>query len=139
MAIRVNYSMAVGGDGGAGIVRPLLRPGGRLAESPPYAADEIRAALAWTRRAADREHSFAETLVQRMPAVFAALNDGRIDRAKAWIFTDHCAELPTDQAAAACARIEDLAKAAKRAGHPGRVGHLRADLYLGLLAVAGNR
>ncbi len=27
----------------------------------------------------------------------------------------------------ACARIEDLAKAAKRAGHPGRVGHLRAD------------
>ena len=26
----------------------------------------------------------------------------------------------------ACARIEDLAKAAKRAGHPGRVGHLRA-------------
>ena len=34
--------------------------------------------------------------------------------------------LPTDQAAMACARIEDLAKAAKRAGHPGRVGHLRA-------------
>ncbi len=175
----------------------------RLAEAPLYAADEIRAALAWTRRAADREHYFAETLVQRMPAVFAALDTGRIDRAKAWIFTDFCAELtaehtevvcqrllphagrlttgelaarikkiaialdpdwaarryatavrernvvgymnddgtatvtgshlPTDQAAAACARIEDLAKAAKRAGHPGRVGHLRADLYLGLL------
>jgi hypothetical protein len=40
---------------------------------------------------------------------------------------------PPNQAAAACARIEDLARAAKRAGHPGRVGTLRADLYLGLL------
>ncbi len=188
-----------------GLCDPEARPGevARLAEAPPYAADEIRAALAWTRRAADREHCFAETLVQQMPAVFAALDTGRIDRAKAWIFTDYCAELtaqhteavcqrllphasrlttgelaarikkiaialdpdwaarryacavrernvvgylnddgtatvtgsqlPTDQAAAACARIEDLAKAAKRAGHPGRVGHLRADLYLGLL------
>ncbi|MGH8920738.1 MAG: HNH endonuclease signature motif containing protein, partial [Actinomycetes bacterium] len=36
--------------------------------------------------------------------------------------------LPADQAAAACARIEELAKAAKRAGHP-----LRADIYIGLL------
>ncbi len=175
----------------------------RVAEAPLYAADEIRAALAWTRRAAAREHDFAETLVLRMPEVFVALDTGRIDRSKAWIFADFCAELtaehtevvcqrllphasrlttgelaarlkkialaldpewaarryasavrernvvgylnddgtatvtgshlPTDQAAAACARIEDLAKAAKRAGHPGRVGNLRADLYLGLL------
>jgi len=49
----------------------------RLPESPPYAADEIRAALAWTRRAADREHGFAETLVLRMPAVFIALDTGQ--------------------------------------------------------------
>ncbi len=41
--------------------------------------------------------------------------------------------LPADQAAAACARIEDLAKAAKRAGHPERIGPLRASIYLGLL------
>jgi hypothetical protein len=41
--------------------------------------------------------------------------------------------LPADQAAAACARIEDLAKAAKRVGHPGRIGSLRADIYVGLL------
>src|SRR5262249_19611720 len=60
----------------------------RLAESPPYAADEIRAALAWTRRAADRELDFAETLVLRLPAVFTALETGRIDRRKAWVFTD---------------------------------------------------
>jgi hypothetical protein len=41
--------------------------------------------------------------------------------------------LPADQAASACARIEELARAAKRAGHPGRIGPLRADIYLGLL------
>jgi hypothetical protein len=34
----------------------------RLVESPPYAADEIRAALAWTRRAADRELDFGNPL-----------------------------------------------------------------------------
>lgn len=41
--------------------------------------------------------------------------------------------LPAEQAAVACARIEDLAKAAKRAGYRGRIGPLRADIYLGLL------
>ncbi|MGH3692496.1 MAG: DUF222 domain-containing protein [Pseudonocardiaceae bacterium] len=175
----------------------------RLVESPPYAADEIRAALAWTRRAADRELGFAETLVLRMPAVFTALEAGRIDRSKAWVFTDLCADLtleqaevvctrllphaerlttgelaarikklaigldpewaarryasavrernvigfldldgtatvtgtglPVEQAASACAHVEELARATKRAGHPGRIGPLRADIYLGLL------
>jgi Domain of unknown function (DUF222) len=175
----------------------------RLTESPPYAGDEIRAALAWTRRAADRELDFAETLVLRMPAVFTALETGRIDRNKAWVFADLCAELtreqaqvvcarllphagrlttgelaarikklaialdpqwaarryatavrernvigyldpdgtatvtgtglPVEQAASACARVEELARAAKRAGHPGRIGPLRTDIYLGLL------
>lgn len=65
-------------DAGAGEVA-------RLPESPPYAADEIRAALAWTRGAAGREHGFAETLVLRMPAVFTALDTGRICRSKAWV------------------------------------------------------
>ncbi|MGH3999069.1 MAG: DUF222 domain-containing protein [Pseudonocardiaceae bacterium] len=175
----------------------------RLAESPPYAADEIRAALAWTRRAADRELGFAETLMLRMPAVFTALETGRIDRNKARVFADLCADLtpeqvqtvgtrllpgagelttgelaarikklaialdpdwaarryasavrernvigylnedgtatvtgsglPADQAASACAHVEELARAAKRAGHPSRIGPLRADIYLGLL------
>ncbi|MGH3803352.1 MAG: hypothetical protein ACRDTD_25130 [Pseudonocardiaceae bacterium] len=41
--------------------------------------------------------------------------------------------LPVDEAAAACAHVEELARAAKRAGHPGRIGPLRADIYLGLL------
>ena len=50
----------------------------RPPESPCYAADEIRAALAWTRSAADRELGFAETLVLRMPAVLATLEAGRM-------------------------------------------------------------
>jgi hypothetical protein len=41
--------------------------------------------------------------------------------------------LPADQAEAACARIQQLAAAAKRAGHPGLIGQIRCDLYLGLL------
>ncbi len=41
--------------------------------------------------------------------------------------------LPVDRVAGATARIEALAKAAKRAGHPAPVDHLRADLYLGML------
>ena len=175
----------------------------RLTEAPEYAADEIRAALAWTRNAAYREFHFAQELRGRLPAVFTALDTGVICRSKAWLFTELCApltdeqtevvcerllpqagrlttgelaarikelaialdpewaarryatavrerdvigyldedgiatvtgrRLPADQAATACARIEDLARAAKRAGHPGRIGHLRADIYLGLL------
>jgi hypothetical protein len=167
------------------------------------AADEIRAALAWTRNAAYREYHFAQALLGRLPAVFTALDAGAICRSKAWLFTELCAglteeqaqmvaerllpqagrlttgelaarikklaialdpewaarryatavrdrdvigyldedgtatvtgrRLPAEQAATACARIEDLAKAAKRAGYPGRIGPLRADIYLGLL------
>ncbi|GAA5153834.1 hypothetical protein GCM10023321_24710 [Pseudonocardia eucalypti] len=41
--------------------------------------------------------------------------------------------LPPDEAAAATERIAALARAAKRAGHPGRIDQLRADIYLRLL------
>ena len=85
-------------DAGAGEVA-------RLSASPPYAADEIRAALAWTRNAADRELSFAETLVGRMPAVFAALESGRICRSKAWVFADLCTDLTAEQIDVVCARL----------------------------------
>ncbi|MGH3913741.1 MAG: DUF222 domain-containing protein [Pseudonocardiaceae bacterium] len=183
------------------VIRRPEPPGGT--ESLLPAADEIRAALAWTRNAAYREYRFAQSLAGRLPAVFTALDDGVICRSKAWLFSELCAQLtdeqaqvvcarllpqagrlttgelaarikklaialdpewaarryagavrdrdvigyldeegtatvsgrrlPTDQAAAACARIEELARAAKRAGYPGRIGPLRADVYLGLL------
>jgi hypothetical protein len=41
--------------------------------------------------------------------------------------------LPPDQVATASQRIHQLALQAKRAGHPGRLDQIKADLYLGLL------
>lgn len=41
-------------------------------ESLVSAADEIRAALAWTRNAAYREYHFARSLLRRLPTVFTA-------------------------------------------------------------------
>jgi hypothetical protein len=41
--------------------------------------------------------------------------------------------LPADEAGVACARVDRLAEAVKRAGHPGRLGQIAADVYLGLL------
>jgi hypothetical protein len=41
--------------------------------------------------------------------------------------------LPADQAALACARVNALAQAAKRAGAHAPIDHLRAELFLGLL------
>ena len=41
--------------------------------------------------------------------------------------------LPADQAATACARVDALAAAAKRAGVPARTDELRVELFLGLL------
>lgn len=41
--------------------------------------------------------------------------------------------LPAEHAAAACARVDSLADAAKRAGAGAKIDHLRAELFLGLL------
>ena len=41
--------------------------------------------------------------------------------------------LPADEAAAACARVDALADSAKRAGAAAKIDHLRVELFLGLL------
>ena len=41
--------------------------------------------------------------------------------------------LPAEEASAACARVDRLAEATKRAGHRSRVGQIAADVFLGLL------
>ena len=41
--------------------------------------------------------------------------------------------LPADQVASACDRLDAIAWHLKRAGHPSRLDHIRADIYLGLL------
>lgn len=70
-----------------------------------HAADEIRAALAWTRRAADRETDLAYTLVRHLPDVQRALAEGHIDRAKAWVFTQHLADLTPAQITLVCRSV----------------------------------
>ncbi|MCE3556335.1 hypothetical protein LWC33_33445, partial [Pseudonocardia sp. RS11V-5] len=57
-------------------------------------ADEIRAALAWTRRAADGRTDEAVALVVELPAVWAALERGQIDWPKAAVFLRHLVGLP---------------------------------------------
>jgi hypothetical protein len=54
---------------------------------------ELRAALTWTRRRAESELDFAGDLLVRLPGVFRALSDGRIDRAKAKVIVDTTAHL----------------------------------------------
>ena len=167
-----------------------------------FAAHETRAALRWTRNAAEAEHGLSEAVVA-VPELFAAWDAGAIDRQRVVVFdryltglTDEqvtavCARavprapglttgqlqalmrrlvievdpdaaarwyrcgvrertvraylasdgtvtmsatgLPPDEAEAACQRVEALASRVKRAGHPGRVGQIRTDVYLGLL------
>ncbi|MGQ0630395.1 MAG: DUF222 domain-containing protein, partial [Sporichthyaceae bacterium] len=41
-------------------------------------------------------------------------------------------QLPVERVAAACRRIDNLAKAAKAGGDPRRIDHLRADLFCGM-------
>ena len=41
-------------------------------------------------------------------------------------------DLPVDQVAAATARLDRLAKAAKQAGHPDPIDHVRSYLFLGM-------
>ena len=175
----------------------------RLDAVGPWASGEIAAALTLTGVAADRELSFADGVVTRLPAVFHALCAGAIDRSKAWLFADHLADLParqiaaicaallpaastlttgqlrarlvrmlhdidpdharrryhravreravvgylapdgtititatglpTDEAAVACARLDALAHTIQRSGHPGLLGQIQTDLFLGML------
>ena len=74
----------------------------RLDRPVPHAADEVRAALAWSRRAADRECDLAEQLVHDLPPVYAAFLAGDIDRSKVWAFADHLAGLTQAQIATVC-------------------------------------
>ena len=175
----------------------------RLAEPDEFSADETRAALVWSRRAAESRFWLAYDLLTRLPAVHAALAAGVIDEPRARALSEWTADLtdeqarlicqrllpeapglvtgrlieriktlaiaidphwarrrydsalagrklvgyrnsdgsanlsgynlPLGQAAAAAAHIDALAKAAKHAGHPDRIDHLRADLFLGLI------
>src|SRR5258705_1113000 len=68
-----------------------------------FAADEVRAALLFTRRAADDLCDFAEDLVRRLPPVQAALVAGVIDQPPAPVFSHLTAGLAPDHTPAIAA------------------------------------
>lgn len=61
-----------------------------------YATDELAAALTQTRRAAQTDIELALDLHQRLPEVTAALAEGRIDVAKARVFTQETLTLKAE-------------------------------------------
>lgn len=62
-----------------------------------WAVTQIAAALRFTRRRAEDDYRTACQLLARLPLVWRALTDGRLDPPKAKIFLDHLAELTPDQ------------------------------------------
>jgi len=88
---------------GLGTRRPRT-PARRVTTVADHVGDEVAAALTLTCRAADRLVSLAAG-VTRLPAVTAALAAGRIDMAKAIIFTDELAGLGDVEAAAVAALV----------------------------------
>ncbi|GAA1292594.1 hypothetical protein Psi02_50110 [Planotetraspora silvatica] len=67
---------------------------------PDKYADEIRAALTLTRRAAEYEYWFSYFLASRLPQVRDALQSGRIDKARARVFCDWLEDVPEHVATA---------------------------------------
>lgn len=67
--------------------------------------DEIRAALAWTRQAAEKQLSLAWDLQSRLPQVQQALARGRIDQPRARVLSDWTTDLEPEQAERICAML----------------------------------
>jgi Domain of unknown function (DUF222) len=74
----------------------------RMAMPDEFSADEIRAALLLTRRAADAQFGLAYDLVTRLPALHAAMDAGVLDEPRARVFSDWTTQLYPEQARALC-------------------------------------
>jgi hypothetical protein len=92
------------------------------------AASEIRAALAWTRRAADAHLDLARDLLERHPQVWEALHEGEIDLPKARVIIDQTSHLDQETAR----QVADAA--VERAGRE-TTGQLRARIRRLVIAV----
>jgi hypothetical protein len=66
---------------------------------------EIAAALTFTTRRADYELRCAQTLLEHLPRVHAALASGELDHHKARVFTDYLVTVTAAQADRICARL----------------------------------
>jgi Domain of unknown function (DUF222) len=70
-----------------------------------FSADEVRAALVLTRRAAHSQFWLAYDLVTRLPQVHAAMDAGVLDEPRARVFSEWTIELSSAQARAVCAEL----------------------------------
>jgi hypothetical protein len=77
----------------------------RRAVPDEFSADEIRAALVLTRRAADAQFWLAYDLLTRLPAVHTALDAGLIDEPRARVLSEWTTELHPEVARALCAGL----------------------------------
>ncbi len=75
----------------------------RLAAPERYAPEETRAALRWTRRAAEWEHELAETVVYTMPVLHAAWLAGEVDRPRVTVFDRYLTGCTPEQITRNCA------------------------------------
>ncbi|OZM81019.1 HNH endonuclease signature motif containing protein [Pseudonocardia sp. MH-G8] len=104
----------------------------RSVEHHEWAGHEIAAALTWTPTAAERELGFATALTERLPMVFTAFHQGRIDRGKAGVFVDYLdpdtGDVTVEQSRRLCERFLPLA--------PGLTAKQLADrIYRALYAI----
>jgi hypothetical protein len=81
--VEISYSAAGGADS----------PAARLDDAFEYAADEIRAALTLTRRAAEGRMALAGDIRERLPRVWQALHNGTIDMSRACVIVRGVAHL----------------------------------------------
>ncbi|MBV9731035.1 MAG: DUF222 domain-containing protein [Pseudonocardiales bacterium] len=77
----------------------------RMAVPDEFSADEVRAALVLTRRAADVQFWLAHDLVTRLPAVHTAMDAGVLDEPRARVLSEWTIELHPETARALCAEL----------------------------------
>lgn len=77
----------------------------RLAEPDEFSADEVRARLVLTTRAADALVRTAMGHRGRLGAVQAEMLAGRVDRPRGWVFTEFTAGLSQEHVDIVCARL----------------------------------
>ncbi|HTF54044.1 MAG TPA: DUF222 domain-containing protein [Pseudonocardia sp.] len=103
-----------------------------LDEQARYAADELRVALTWTRRAAEATQAYADDLIFHLPQVHTALTTGHIDPAKARVFHRHLHTLASKHVESLCTDLLPLAGGLT-------TGQLDARLWKAVLAVDPER
>ncbi len=77
--------------------------------TPDWETAEIAAVLTFTTRRADYELRCAQTVLEHLPRVHAAVASGELDHHKARVFTDYLAIVTVAQADRICARLVPLA------------------------------